>query len=209
MEFPEVHIGVAVEVADGVAVGGDHDGLILAEFDGVAGVLDERRDVGADEHLPVADAEHQRRRAARRDDRARFVGVGEDQREVPLQPTQHGQHRGREIARGVAVAVLAPDQVDGDLGVGVAGELDALGLEFTAQRGVVLDDPVVDDDDLAVGIPVRVRVAVGGSAVRRPSGVAEPAAADQCVRCRALQDLTEVGQPARAPVDGHPAVPVE
>ena len=32
---------------------------LLAELDGVAGVLDERRDVGADEHLAVADSEHE------------------------------------------------------------------------------------------------------------------------------------------------------
>ncbi len=83
---------VAFEVGDSIAVGGDHDGLVLAQFDGVAGVLDECRHVGADEHLTVADTEHQRRRAAGGDDRARLVGVGEHQREVALQPRQHGEH---------------------------------------------------------------------------------------------------------------------
>ncbi len=49
---------VAVEVGDPVAVGGDRDGLVLAELDRVAGVTDERGDVGADEHLALADADH-------------------------------------------------------------------------------------------------------------------------------------------------------
>ena len=81
-----------MEVGDPVAVGGDHHRLVLAEFDGVAGVLDERGDVGADEHLAVADADHQRRGAAGGDDRARLVGVGEHQREVALEAGQHGEH---------------------------------------------------------------------------------------------------------------------
>ena len=135
MEFASVRsVVVAVEVGDPVAVRGDHDGLVLAEFDRVAGVFDERGDVGADEHLAVADADHQRCRAAGGDDGAGLVGVGEHQREVALEPAQHGQHRGGEIARGLAVVILPGDQVDGDLGVGVAGELDAGGLQFVAQR---------------------------------------------------------------------------
>ena len=83
-----------------------NDGLVLAEFDGVAGVFDERRDVGADEHLAVADADHQRGGAAGGDDRARLVGVGEDQREVALQPAQHGKHGGDEVAAVSPCVVL-------------------------------------------------------------------------------------------------------
>ena len=123
-----------MEVGDPVAVGGDHHRLVLAQLDGVAGVFDERRHIGADEHLAVADAEHQRRGPPGGDDRARLVGVGEHQREVALQPAQHGEHGGREIAGGVAVLVLPGDQVHGDLGVGVAGELHAGGLQLAAQR---------------------------------------------------------------------------
>ena len=155
-----------------VAVGGDHDGLVLTEFDGLAGVLDERGDVGAEEHLAVADADHQRGRAPGGDDGARLVGVGEHQREVALQPRQHRHHGADEVARGRAVVVLPGHQVDGDLGVGVAGELDAGGLQLGAQRGEVLDDPVVDDGDLA-----RRRRGAGGRCGRSacrgwPSGCA-------------------------------------
>ena len=77
---------VAIKIRDAVSVGGDDDCLVLAELDGLAGVLDECRDVGADKHLTVADAEHQRRGPSGGDDRARFVGVREDQREVTLEP---------------------------------------------------------------------------------------------------------------------------
>ena len=167
----------AVEVGDPVTVGGDHHRLVLAELDGVAGVFDERGHIGADEHLAVADAEHQRRRAPGGDDRPRLVGVGEHQREVALQPAQHGQHRGDEVAGGVTALVLAGDQVHGDLGVGVAGEFHARRFQLAAQCREVLDDPVVDDRDLAGGVAMRVGVAVGGPAVGGPAGVAQPGSA--------------------------------
>ena len=198
-----------MEVVDLVAVGGEHHGLVLAQLDGVAGVFDERRHVRADEHLAVADAEHQRRGPAGGHDRARLVGVGEHQREMALQPGQHGEHGLREIACGVAVVVLPGDQVHGDLGVGVAGELHTLGLQLAAQPGVVLDDPVVDDRDLARGVAVRVRVAVGRPTVGGPAGVAEAGAAGEACRVGLVQRGLEVGQPTGAPADGQPAVTVE
>lgn len=216
MELAEVAAGlqmvVAREVGDPVAVGGEDHGLILSEFDGVAGVLDERRDVGADEHLAVADPEHQRRRTARRDDRPRIVGAGEHQREVAFEPLQHREHRGGEIARSVALGVLAGHQVHGDLGVGVAGELDARGLQFGAQGREVLDDAVVDDGDLARGVAVRVCVAVGGPAVGGPAGVAQAGAAAQAVTVVAVglgERGLQVGQPSGAAADRQPAVAVD
>ena len=97
----------------------------------------------------------------------------------------------------------------GDLGVGVAVELDACRLEFVAQGRVVLDDAVVDHRDLAGAVPMRVGVAVGGTAVRGPAGVAQPGLALQRRRVRAGQRVVEVRQPAGAAVHRHPALAVE
>ena len=192
-------IAVAVEVEDLIPVGGDHHGLVLAQFDRVAGVLDERRHIRADEHLPVADAQHQRGGPAGGHDGARLVGVGEHQREMALQPAQHGQHRGGEITGGLANAIGPGDQVHGHLGVGVAGELHAVGFQLTTQRGEVFDDPVVHDRDLDVGVAMRVRVAVGGPAMRGPAGMAQPGVPAQRSRVGFVQCGFEVGQPAGAP----------
>ena len=145
--------------------------------------------------------DHQRGGAARRDDGARLVGVGEHQREVALEAAQHGQHRGDEVAGGLAVTVFLGDQVNSDLGVGVAGELDAGGLQFVAQRRVVLDDAVVDDGDLARGVAVRVRVAVGGTSMRGPAGVAEAGAAGQAGGIGLGERFLQVGQPAGPPTN--------
>ena len=202
-------IRFAVEVGDAVAVGRDHHGLVLAELDGVAGVLDERGHIGADEHLAVTDSKHQRRGAAGGDDRARFVGVGEDQSEVAVEPAQHGQHRRRKVSCGVAVVVLLGDQMDGHLGVGVARELDACGFQLAAQHRVVLDDAVVDDGDLSGGVAVRVCVAIGRPAVSGPARVAEARAADEAGGLGFAERGFQVGQPAGPATHRQPATAIQ
>ena len=57
------------------------------------------------------------------------------------------------------------------LGVGVAGEAAAGGLQLRAELGEVLDDAVVHDGDPARG--VGVGVALGRRAVGGPAGVAD------------------------------------
>ena len=138
-----------------------------------------------------------------------FVGVGEHQREVALQPAQHGQHGGDEVAGGVAVPVLPGDQVHGDLGVGVAGELHPDGLELAAQRGEVLDDAVVDDRDLDGGVAMRVGVAVGGPAVSGPAGMAQPGVPAQRCRVGGVQRGFQVGQPPGAAAHRQSAAAVD
>ena len=88
--------------------------------------------------------------------------MGEHQREVPFEPTQDRQHRSDEVTSSRPGMVGAGHQVDGHFGVGVAGELDPGGLQFTAQDGEVLDNAVVHYGELPGGIAVRMGVAVGG-----------------------------------------------
>ena len=152
------------------------------ELDGLAGVLDERGDVAGEEVLALAAADHERRVAAGADHDVGGVGVDREQRERALQPPAHPPHRLGQLAAGVRVSrsPLGPDrgelafeQVGRALGVGVAGELDAVGLELGPQLGEVLDDAVVDHGQPAAGRAVRVGVAVGRPAVGGPPGVAD------------------------------------
>ena len=99
--------GVAVEVGDRVAVAADLDDLVLAELDGLAGELDEGGDVAAEERLAVADADDQRRVAARGDDRR--PGCSASTRtsvNAPSQPAADGAHRVGE--RAAVRATSAP-----------------------------------------------------------------------------------------------------
>ena len=133
----------------------------------------------------------------------------EDQGEVPLEPSQHSQHRGDEVSGGLAVLVGAGDQMNGDLGVGVAGELDTGGFQFVAKHGKILDDPVVHHRKLAGGITVRVRIAVGGPAVGSPPGVPNPGGPAQRGRISLGEGSLQIGQPAGPAANRQPAVAVQ
>ena len=202
-------VRIAEEVGHAVTVGGDHHGLVLTQLHGFASVLDEGRDVGPQEHLAVTDTDHQRRRTPCGHDGAGIVRAGEHQREMALQPRQHGHHGTDEVTRGGSVVVLPRHQVDGDLGVRVADELDASGLQLGTQHSEVLDDPVVDNGDLARRVPVRMGVAVGRPAVSRPAGVSHAGVAGQASRVGLGERRLQVGQPPSAPTDRHSAVAVE
>src|SRR6185436_19454770 len=73
----------------------------------------------------------------------------------------------------------------------------ALLLELALQRQVVLDDAVVDDDDAAGAVAMRMRVLFGRPTVRRPSRVAEAVPAVDGIPG---QDVLEPGEfPGAAP----------
>ncbi len=127
---------------------------------------------------------------------------------MALQPAQHRQHRCDEVTGCRPVPVGLRHQVDGDLGVGVALELDAGGLELGSQTGEILDDAVVDHRELAAGIAVRMRVAVGGTPMGRPAGVPHTGGAFELGSIGFGQRLFQVGQSAGAPPDGQTPVAI-
>ena len=184
----------AVEVHDLVVIGGDRDGAVLAELDGVLGVGDEGGDVRTKEHAVLPDPDDQRGVAATGDDEIRLVGVGEQDGEGTFQATQDGERGGLDVPGELALVVLDGEQVGGDLGVRVRDEFDAAGLELVAQGGEVLDDAVVDDGGLAVEGEVRVRVDVVRATVGGPTGVAQTGVAGQGVATNDVDALDEVAE---------------
>ena len=98
-----------------------------------------------------------------------IVGRDQHEREQPA----HQQQRAPDGVLEAVVLHLALDEVRDDLGVGFGDEHVALPLQLLLQIEVVLDDAVVDDDDLAGAVAVRVRVLLGRPAVRRPARVAD------------------------------------
>ena len=122
-----------------------------------------------DEELPVAEADDDRRAVSDGDDLFRIVGRDQHQREQPA----HQQQRAPDAVLEAVVLHLALDEVRDDLRVGLGDELVALLLELLLQIEVVLDDAVVDDDDLAGAVAVRMGVLLGRPSVRRPARVAD------------------------------------
>ncbi len=161
-------MGAAVEIGQVHAVGGENSHVAVGEEEHVAGVAQDRRHVGRDEILAVAQADHHRRAGARRDN---FIRVGtrdhaesEDARQLP--------HSLAHCLFQIAVVIFF-HQVRDDLGVGLGDELVPLQLQLLLQAEIILDDAVVHDDDVARAIAVRMRVLFGRAPVRGPARVTD------------------------------------
>src|SRR4051812_36075162 len=79
-----------------------------------------------------------------------------------------------------------------DFGVGLGLELVALRDQALFEGEVVLDDTVVDDDDVALAVAVRVGVFLGGAAVGGPTGMADPIFAVDRVELNGLFEVAEL-----------------
>ena len=162
--------------SSGRAVGGgeldvvraQHDDLVVLDVLDAAGVAQERRDRGRDELLPVAAADDQRALLARADEQARLVRAHRHERVVAAKVGVGPAHGVDEVA-----VVVVRDQVRDHLGVGLRGELGALGDQAALERDVVLDDPVDDDVDAVGVVEVRVGVLLGDATMGGPAGVAD------------------------------------
>ena len=168
-----------VSVAHPVVVRGEHRHLAVVEIDDRAGVIEQRRLIGRDEVLALADAEHDRRAVARRDHRARFIRREHHDAVGAIDVAQCRGDRFLEIP-----LVQLTDQVRQHLGVGL-GEKDVPAREQRLlDRVGVLDDAVVNQRDPARLVEVRMRVDRGRRAVRRPARVAHAGGADRFVTRR-------------------------
>ena len=170
------------------------------ELERLAGVRDEGRDVGAEEVLAVAEADHQRGVAAGADDHVGVVGVHGEQRERALEAAAdraHGVGQVAEVGVGLPTRCAATS-------VSVSErELDALGQQLGLERREVLDDAVVDQRERAR------RRSGAGARWRRwgrrgwPSGCARSPVTPAGSGC-SVELLVEVGQLAGVLGDAQP-----
>ncbi len=137
-----------------------------------------RRDgerVAGEEVLALADADHQRAAEPSADDLPRALGTDHAESVRPFQPRQRALHRAEQVAVAALMKFMG-DEMSDDLGVGLALEGVAERLEFAPEGGIIFDDAVMNDGDLAaMAADVRVSVAVVGGTVRGPSGMADAA----------------------------------
>ena len=140
--------------------------LSLTEHEHAFGVRDDGRDVGRDVELLLAQPHHQGCIEPCADQELGILGREHRQRVGAADPLERCADRGQEVA-----LVVRLDEVRHDLGVGLGRELVPGLLQLLAQLGEVLDDPVVDHEDAAVAVRVRMRVDVGRPAMCRPAGM--------------------------------------
>ena len=177
---------------DADACRGDLDDLAVPRIGDAAGLGQERREVGGEEVLAVAEPDHERRLAPHADEPVGLAVVDDDEGEVSFETAVDGAHRFEQVA-----VVDALEQVCDHLGIGLGGEGVAACLELGLQLAVVLDDPVEDDRKLAVlATGERVRVVLADTAVGRPARVADPRRRVRAVRRNRLLQLGQVADRA-------------
>ena len=84
--------------------------------------------------------------------------------------TQRRLDRFFEVHPGIKVIEVGDEHAE-DFGIGFGLEDLAFFFEKCAERGVVFDDPVVDERDAVISVAVRVCVLVVDDAVGCPAGV--------------------------------------
>jgi hypothetical protein len=89
------------------------------------------------------------------------------------------------------------ERVRDDFRVRLRQEVHARPLKALLEREEVLDDAVVDHDDPARGVAVRVGVLLGRAAVRRPARVPDPEPAGRGRRGDLLREVPELALAAR------------
>src|SRR5207245_5704395 len=152
--------------------------------------------VRGDEVFLLAEADHDRRAVARRDDLLRVAGGDGSECVAPLE-ARHRQTHCLLQGQGSRVAGLF-DEMGDDLGIGLGLELVTQCAQLALQLFVILDDAVVDDDERAAAVAVRVSVLLGGAAVGGPAGVPD---AERPLEAREAQGFLQVAELACAPHD--------
>ena len=142
--------------------------VAVAQEDDLIGVLKDGDRIGGKELLPFADTNRKRRLAASRNDPTWLAAVHHHERPLTVQAREDGRNRKANVA---LVGVF--NQVGDHFGVHVGGEGVSLRFQLPLQFGVVLNDPVVDDGDLAVLIHVGMGVQVGWRTMGGPPRVGD------------------------------------
>ena len=166
--------GLPVEVGELHAFGRNYGHVAVTEEKQVAGVIKDRRNVGGDEVLVLAQADNGGRAVAGSNNLVGLINCDYRQREYAGQLADCLAdalfQRWAMTVRGLKKILL--DQVRDHFGVGFGGELVAFFNQFALQRNVVLDNAVVHDDDAPSAITMGMRVLFRRPAMGGPAGVA-------------------------------------
>ena len=160
--------GPPMRVEEICAVGPQHHPVAIVEIGDGAGERRQSQRVGAQIHLALAPADRQRCALTRANQQIGRAVEDERQRKGPAQARQGGRNG---IARAMTFLHFVGDEMGDDFGVGLGLEDVAARGQFLAELAKVLDNAIMNHRD-PVG-RVRMRVVLGGPAMRRPAGVAD------------------------------------
>ena len=138
-------------------------------------MLQDRRNVGSDKELAIAETDDHWRALTHRDDCVRLVGVEDGKGEDAAQFVDGVAH---SPFKTVSTSQIFFDQMRDDFCVGLGDKLMVGLAQPLFQLQIVFDDAVVNHDDAPGAVAVRVRVSLRWGGREWPSGC------DQCRRFR-------------------------
>jgi hypothetical protein len=153
-------------------------------------VLKNRRDVGRNKEFAIAQTDDDRRPLSNGDDRVRFIDGDDRQGENSAQLLHRFPHGFLE--REIFVIFVVSDQMRDDFGVGLGFERAAVRSKALLQRQVIFDDAVMDNDNLARLIAMRVRIFFGRSSVRRPTRVTDAVISIERMQTNAFLEISQL-----------------
>ena len=172
--------------------------LVVLQHEEVPCLAQDGGDVRRQEGGVAVETHQQRGDPPGRHDQVWLGGAHHGQGEGPPNPGQGRAHGVGQSELGV-FGGRRLDQVGQHLGVGLRFEAVAGGDQLVGQLHVVLDDPVVDQGELARAVHVGVGVVFGGTAVGGPPGMADAGGRTGRGGLRPLGQVTErpgaVGRP--------------
>ena len=157
-----------VDIGDGHPPGPQVGDVTVLEEDDLVGVGEDRRDVGCQEAFALAEPDDERDVLAGADEPVALADVHDREGVGAFEQAEGMAHGVGEVTR-----IRLFDEVRDGLRVCLRRQDVPARLESIAQLAEVLDDPVVDDGDLAGAIAMRVSVQVVRTAVGRPAGMGE------------------------------------
>ena len=155
-------------VIDLDAVSGEDGNFPVLHVGHVPGVLDDSGDVAGQKVAAVPVAQHQGAVLPGGDDLVGIVHADDAQGIGALNLVQGLDHRLQDV-----VGVVVVHQLGRHFGVGLGGEVNALGLQPVAQSKVVFNDAVVDHGNAAGLAHMGMGVQIRGLAMGGPAGVAQ------------------------------------
>ncbi len=169
--------------------------IAIREEENLASVFEKRGDIAGDKIFAVAEADDGRRADAGGDD---FVRVAGGQKNQGVDAAQlFKRFANRIFQRRAALRVFFHEMRD-DFRVRLGHKFVAFALELLLQLEIIFNNSVVDDDDLAGAIAVRVRVFLGWPAVGGPTRVADAVGAFDG---RFQNDFFEIAKLSRGAAD--------
>ena len=147
----------------------DFGNIALFEEDKAAGHWQQCQLVGSDKVFAHSQANHQRATGASRQQGSRVTGIHDHRTVGAAQLWNSAQHG---FTQGTTLFQLPVHQMGDNFGIGLGDEDIAARLQQGTQRLMVLNDPVMDHHNVFRNM--RMRIALGRFAVRRPASMGDP-----------------------------------